>query len=422
MSAAPGRSPASSHRSLQGEGTPMSALNASDALMVGQPGWRERFARRIDRWMTSPGLNRMATASPLTRWLVRRRSARLFDLMAGFVHSQVLLACVRLKLFDLVLVAPRSADELAIQCRLPTDSLQRLLDSAVALHLLERRGAGRYGLGRLGAPVASHAGIRDIVEHNAVLFQDLQDPLALLRHPHQAHMHRYWPYTPGSADTPPAPAPQEQFERYSALMATSQRFVIDELLASYHFADHRRVLDVGGGLGGWVCALAEAQPHLRLQLFDLPPVAALAHEQVQRRGLSDRVTTHGGSFTQDALPRGADLVTLVRVAHDHSDATVRQLLRAIFETLPLGGTLLLAEPMAQASGHPDPSDPYFHFYLLAMGAGRLRTPQELSELIASVGFTHIERIPNRMPLHAQLLLARKARGFPLTSATCVTFS
>ena len=389
----------------------MAALDALKPLSDGPPpSWRDRLASRIDQWMTSPALNRWASRSVFTRWLVRRRSAQLFDLMAGFVHSQVLLACVRLKLFEQVLEAPRTADELATQCRLPTAQLARLLDSAVALQLLERRGAGRYGLGTMGAPVAAHAGIRDMIEHNAVLYEDMRDPLALLRDPNAARMHAYWPYTEDPAGNPQAPAPSDQFARYSSLMSTSQRFVIEELLSAYPFAEHRVVLDVGGGMGGWVSALAQRHTHLQLKLFDLPPVAALAADHVQRQGLSDRISTHGGSFTKDALPRGADLVTLVRVAHDHPDVDVRVVLRAIFDALPLGGTLLLAEPMAQAGGAPEPSDPYFHFYLMAMGSGRLRTPAELTALMADAGFTHIERVPNPMPLHAQLLLGRKSRG------------
>ncbi len=96
----------------------MAALDALKPLSDGPPpSWRERLACRIDQWMTSPELNRWASRSVLTRWLVRRRSAQLFDLMAGFVHSQVLLACVRLKLFEHVLQAPRTADELATLCR-----------------------------------------------------------------------------------------------------------------------------------------------------------------------------------------------------------------------------------------------------------------------------------------------------------------
>jgi demethylspheroidene O-methyltransferase len=368
--------------------------------------WRERLAAQVDRWSTSPVLHRWAMSSVLTRWLVRRRSAELFNCMAGFVHSQVLLACVRLRLLETLLESPRTLIELAALTGMPSGSLQRLLDSAVSLRLVNRRSGGRYGLGALGAPVAAHAGIRDMVEHNATLYEDLRDPLALLREPNQTQMHTYWPYTPGQT-APAAPAP-ETFSRYSALMATSQRFVIDELLAAYPYADHQRVLDVGGGMGGWISALAQKHPHLQCALFDLPPVAALAAEQMQLKGLSERVSTHGGSFTADQLPTGADLVTLVRVAHDHADDTVLTVLRAIHASLPLGGTLLLAEPMANEEGQ-SPGDPYFHFYLMAMGAGQLRTPKALAALMARAGFTHIELAPSPMPLHAQILVGRKSR-------------
>ena len=372
--------------------------------------WRDRLAARIDGWMTSPALYGWALASPLTRWFVKRRSEQLFELMAGFVHSQVLLACVRLRLLETVRAAPRTVEELAALTQLPADGLQRLLDSAVSMRLLDLRSGGRYGLGALGAPVAAHAGIRDMVEHNATLYEDLRDPLALLRAPEQAGMHAYWPYTDKASEAPRPAAPAEQYARYSSLMATSQRFVIDELLAAYPFDGHRCVLDVGGGMGGWVTALAQAQPHLQLKLFDLPPVAELARQKVEALGLAGRITTHGGSFTADPLPTGADLVTLVRVAHDHDDATVLTVLRAIHAALPLGGTLLLAEPMAQSDGQASSTDPYFHFYLMAMGSGRLRTPQAIAALMTEAGFTHIEPVPNPMPLHAQLLVGRKSQG------------
>jgi demethylspheroidene O-methyltransferase len=123
-----------------------------------------------------------------------------------------------------------------------------------------------------------------------------------------------------------------------------------------------------------------------------------------------------GSFLHDPLPQGADLVTLVRVAHDHPDEVVKLLLKKIHTALPVGGVLLLAEPMAQTqSGAQDgytQSDAYFHFYLLAMGAGRLRTPEELMGLMQEAGFAQIERVPNTMPIHAQILVGRKHQCLP----------
>lgn len=361
---------------------------------------------RIDRWMTDPRLYRWALRNPVGRWVSARRAKELFELMAGFVHSQVLLACVRLRLLEAVLAQPRSAQELASLTRIHPDSLQKLLDAALSLRLLDQRAGGLYGLGALGAPVVAHEGLRAMIEHNALLYADMQDPLALLQAPQDASMHAYWPYAAQENSQRQARQSPEQVARYSALMASSQRFVIEELLASYPFDKHRRVLDVGGGQGGWVSELARQQPALELMLFDLPPVADLAREKVAQTGLAHRITVHGGSFTENALPTGADLVTLLRVAHDHSDDVVRGLMRAIFEALAPGGTLLLAEPMAQAAGTAT-GDAYFHFYLLAMGEGRLRTAAQLHVLMAEAGFVGLSQIPNPMPLHASLLTGQK---------------
>jgi demethylspheroidene O-methyltransferase len=385
----------------------------------------EALKSRFDQWMTSPALYRWAIANPLGRWITRRRAAALFEVMAGFVHSQVLLACVRLGILDKVLAAPATLETLAADTGMQAASLERLLSSAVALRLLDQRSGGRYGLGALGAPVVTHAGLRAMIEHNALLYEDLRDPLALMQRPDQASMHAYWPYAADGkeaargedkariapAEAPPKDEPAEQVARYSELMSSSQRFVIEELLASYAFARHRRVLDVGGGQGGWVTELARHAPQLQLMLFDLPPVAAIARARIAQQGLTQRIEVHGGSFTADALPAGADLVTLLRVAHDHPDEVVRVLLRAIYEALEPGGKLLLAEPMAGSQAAPGAKpavgDPYFHFYLLAMGSGRLRTAQALSALMAEAGFRGIKTIANPMPLHAGLIIGQK---------------
>ena len=414
----------------------MSASGVTVASAGNPPGWRERWAMRWDQWLSSPASYRWALGNPLGRWIMRRRAQQLFDLMAGFVHSQVLLACVRLGWFETLLKQPRTLAELQVPSGLPADSLQRLLRSAISLGLLELRGQ-RYALGPLGVPVASHPGLRAMIEHNALLNADLIDPLKLLEHPERSGMHAYWPYPTGGAQEPAHPvaplpaaaraAPADptgepvaerdfsqsrpdaaQLARYSELMARSQRFLIEELLAAYDFGRHRVVLDVGGGQGGWVMALARHAPALQLMLFDLPGVAELARQRVQQAGLGERISCHGGSFRRDALPAGADLITLLRVAHDHADEAVLELLRGIYQALPIGGHLLLAEPMAEPGGQPSRSDAYFHFYLLAMGRGRLRTAAELSELIGQAGFAEVRAIPNPVPLHGSLLLARKS--------------
>jgi demethylspheroidene O-methyltransferase len=396
----------------------LAALQAHTA-----PTLKDAWQARLERLYAHPGLYRWSLGNPLTRWLTRRRTRQLFDLMAGFVHSQVLLGCVRLDLFRALHQAPASLTDLARRAGLAPAVLQRLLLSAVALGLLERRSQGRFGLGPLGVPLAQHEGIAQMIEHNHLLYQDMQDPVQFLNNAWSGGMAEYWPY---AHEKPAVVMPAEQvdkFTRYSQLMAASQGFVVQEILSSYFFDEHRCVLDVGAGKGRFVSELAAHAPHLKFKMFDLPPVLALAREGLQAKGLTERVSLHPGSFLDDPLPEGADLVTLVRVAHDHPDEVVRQILQKAYAALPIGGVLLVAEPMAQPdeeAGQPEASvDAYFHFYLLAMGAGRLRTPQELQTMMEEAGFTHVELVPNAMPIHARILVGRKSQCLPLVTEKSV---
>ena len=376
--------------------------------------WHDRMLAWLERLYASPRLYSFSLTNPFTRWVTRRRTQKLFDLMAGFVHTQVMLGCIRLDLFKMLHQAPADLQQIAARVNMPAPVLQRLLLSAVSLGLLECRSQSRFGLGPLGVPLAKHDGIAAMIEHNHLLYADMQDPVGFLNNAWQGDMAAYWPYAHDAQAA--TRAAQDKFSRYSDLMAASQGFVVEEILSSYFFDEHQCVLDVGAGKGRFACDMAAHAPHLKVKLFDLPPVLELAKNNVQQRGMSERMNFYPGSFLHDELPQGADLVTLVRVAHDHPDDVVKQLLQKIHAALPLGGVLLLAEPMAQtmsaSQSGPAQADAYFHFYLLAMGAGRLRTPEELMRLMAEAGFGQIEHLPNAMPIHAQLIVARKSKCLP----------
>ncbi len=388
-------------------------LDCSAALPA-RSSWSDAWRGWLQRLYASERLYRWSLANPLTRRVTRRRTRQLFDLMAGFVHSQVLLACVRLQIFELLRRAPLTPAELAERTGVPLAELQRLLLSACSLGLLEHRSRARLGLGPLGVPLTTHPGIAQMVEHNQLLYQDLLDPLAFLRQDRSGDMAAYWPYAHGGGEAVRQPEADPQVQRYSALMAESQGFLVHEILSSYFFDEHRCVLDVGAGQGRFVSALAAHAPQLQLQMFDLPPVLAQARTRLEAAGLGARVALHPGSFLEDPLPTGADLITLVRVAHDHPDAVVRQLFRKAHEALPPGGVLLVAEPMARAADEPvdDQADAYYHFYLMAMGAGRLRTPQEIAALMHEAGFAAIEQVPNPMPIHGRLVVGRRTKCLP----------
>lgn len=384
---------------------------ATGTLATPWPGWRGL----ADRLLASPRFRAWAAAFPLTRPVARRRARELFDVVAGFVYSQVLTACVELGLFDLLAEGAVPAPTLARLLALPEGAASRLLEAAASLELVERRGADAsgqpcFGLGRLGVAMIGNPGLRAMVAHHRLLYADLREPVALLRgQAGPTALGGYWPYATASN---PAELSAAQTDSYTTLMAASQPMVATEVLAAYRFGRHRCLLDVGGGDGSFLAAVGARAPGLRLLLFDLPPVAARARARFAAEGLSGRATADGGDFRRDPLPVGADIISLVRVAHDHSDAVVLALLRAARRALPPGGTVLLAEPMAATRGAAPIGDAYFGFYLLAMGSGRARTAAEYAALLRESGFERPRLRPTNTPLLASVMVARAKSSSP----------
>ena len=353
--------------------------------------WRERLLcnERFQRW---------AAHFPLTRPVARRHAQRAFDLCAGFVYSQVLAASLRAGILEALAKSGKSEAALVAISGLAPDRLTLLLAAAESLQLVERRGAQRWGLGPVGAALSANAGALAMVRHHDLFYADLSDPLALLRgEVDKTHLTEYWSYARNGAAL--------EVQGYSELMARSQPMVAREILHAWDFRRHAVVLDVGGGEGAFLKQVAAAAPKVQLQLFDLPEVVSRASRALDAAGLGARVNLHGGSFLTDELPRGADLITLVRVAHDHDDAAVMNLFKRIRMALPVGGKLLLAEPMSGAEGAGRMADAYLAFYLLAMGQGRPRTPARLCEMLITAGFSAARPVPTKMPMLTSIVVA-----------------
>ena len=375
-------------------------------------GLRERWMDVRDRLLASPRFHRLAAATPFTRPMARKRARELFDLCAGFVYSQVLLSCIRLNLIEMLAEGPLDLPTIARRTGLSEDAAARLVDAAVSLRLLARRSGG-YGLGDLGAAIRGAPGVAEMVEHHAMLYRDLEDPVALLRDPaRKTEIGGYWAYTKGNGDDPAAMT-ADVSDPYTALMAASQPFVAEEVLDAYPVRRHRRLLDVGGGDGTFLRAAAARATGLDLTLFDLPSVASRARSRFAEEGLADRATAVGGSFFDDDLPTGADLISLVRVLYDHDDDSVRRILTAVRKAMPPDGTLLIAEPMSGTAGAEPIGEAYFGFYLLAMRSGRPRTPARIEQLLAETGFTETRLLRTNRPLLAQAMTARPSNNVNL---------
>ena len=364
-------------------------------------GPRELLLSWRDRLLGSTRFQRAAARFPLTRPLARRRARALFDISAGFVYSQILFACVKSRLLEALAQGPRSVASIASAIDLPQDAALRLLRGAASLRLVQQSG-DEYRLGDLGAVMLGNPSIAAMVSHHERLYADLADPLALLVSPGQGHLSAYWPYAE-SADR--AGIGEDDVAAYSELMAASQAMLSSDILDAASMKSSRHLLDVAGGEGVFLSAALSRWPHMSGVVMDLPAVAGRAARRLADSAVASRASATSVDMFADDWPAGADLISFVRVLHDHDDDPVRELLSRARAALAPGGRVLVAEPMAQTPGAEPIGDGYFGFYLLAMGSGRPRSASELSGMLREAGFAQVRELRTAQPMLVRVLIA-----------------
>jgi demethylspheroidene O-methyltransferase len=358
------------------------------------------------RLAASRGFQAFAAKVPGLRRIARAEGEALFDIVAGFVNAQVLMGLVELRILHLLFERPLSARHLAATCNVPEARMQILLQAGAGLGLLTRQRNGDFGLALRGASLLGVPGLEAMISHHRALYADLADPVAFLRGGQDTELSRFWPYVFGAsgARDPGVTA------TYSNLMAESQVLVAEDTLRMVNLSGAARLLDVGGGTGAFLAAVGAAYPKLQLDLFDLPMVLLGAKQRLASAGMSDRVTLYPGSFRDDPLPRGADVISLVRVLYDHDDTTVLQLLTAAYAALPPGGRLIVSEPMSGGAKPDRITDVYFAVYTLAMQTGRTRSEEDIGRLLSTAGFVNIRKKTGFRPFVTSVVTAETQKA------------
>lgn len=350
-----------------------------------------------NRVLADPRFQRRSARLPGVSQTARKWSRQLFDQVAGFVYSQVLLAVVESELLAMLAGGPIDEEDLPARLGLSLAATARLLRAAEALDLADEVEPRRWMLGPQGAILNANPPVQAMIRHHRLLYRDLEDPIALLRadRDEETNLSRFWHYR---EDAVP-----EAARAYSELMAATQAIVAEQVLSVYDFGRHEALLDIGGGHGAFAGAVAEKYPALRVGVLDLPPViAGLAKSESLA---TDRIERHAGDFFH-SLPGGRfDCMSLVRILHDHDDERALALLRTIASSLPSDGRLVVAEPLAKTPGAKAMGGAYFGFYLWAMGSGKPRSLAEISTLLKRAGFANVSAKPTSQPIIASVIVA-----------------
>jgi acetylserotonin O-methyltransferase len=117
-------------------------------------------------------------------------------------------------------------------------------------------------------------------------------------------------------------------------------------------------------------------------------VIGIAQEVVSASPVADRIRILPGDFFQDALPPG-DLYALGRILHDWTEAKIIALLKRIYESLPTGGAVLIAEKVL----NDDKAGPEWavlqSLNMLVCTEGKERSFREYEGILKDVGFRDV---------------------------------
>jgi len=263
----------------------------------------------------------------------------------GFWASKTLLSAVELELFTHLADDAQTADEIAAALDLHPRSRYDFLDALVALGLLAREGDG------------PHARYRNTPETMVFLDKDSPAYIGGILEMANARLYGFW----GSlTEALHSGQPQNEirtgapglFEGVYADPGRLQVFLdgmqgvqlgaFSALCATLDLGAYTRFCDIGGANGALAAMVARTNPHLTGVTFDLPPVAPIAHGNLVRHGVADRVEVAIGDFFTDDFPP-ADVYFMGNILHDWDEAQKQLLVEKAYAGLAPGGVLVAIE-------------------------------------------------------------------------------
>lgn len=193
----------------------------------------------------------------------------------------------------------------------------------------------------------------------------------------------------------------ELVDSFQQSMAQHDELVAAAVLASCRPAPGSTVVDVGGGAGGILARLLEANAEVHGLLVDLPESAEHALRTAVQNGLGDRLHI-APSDIRSMLPAGHDTYLVSMVLHDWPDDAAQQILRACRRAAPMGADLVVIEfdPEAMSPSTASAID----LHLMVCAGAKQRDIAEHGELFASTGWNSwsvAERVDGVVAFRAQ---------------------
>lgn len=266
-------------------------------------------------------------------------------LITAYAESRLLHSAAELGVFELLADGPAGEPEIRRKLDLHPRFVPHFLEALVALGLLEHDG-DRFRNSATAAAVLVPGG---------PVFLGERARAAATR-----HYHTWGKLTEalrdGKAKGGGGPnafkqlyQDPEQTRAFLVHMDANNGRVAPQLAEQVDWSPYCGFVDIGGARGNVAAQIVAAHPHLRGSVFELPAVEPVFDELMAERGMTGKVTFHGGDFFADPLPT-TDAVILGHVLHDWPDDKCITLLERVRAALEPGGAVIVYDQMLDESG------------------------------------------------------------------------
>lgn len=329
--------------------------------------------------------------------------AVVLDLIEAFRRSKTLFAAVSLGVFDALENGAKTLPALAGELGCSHDGLERLLDACVGLNLLNKA-AGHYANTPAASTYLTSSSPRRLTGYIHYSNNVMWKLWAHLEEAVREGTHR-WPQAYGWEGPIFSHFFKTEEAKREFLMGMHGYGLLSSphVVAAFDLSRFHHLVDLGGATGHLACAACQRYPHMQATVYDLPDAIGLATEVIGQTDVADRVVAVGGDFFLDPLPE-ADLYAVGRILHDWSEEKIDVLLGRIFEVLPSGGALLVAEKMLTE----DKTGPRWaqmqSLNMLTCTEGKERTLSEYAAVLRRHGFAQVSGCRTPAPLDAILAI------------------
>ena len=326
----------------------------------------------------------------------------LIDSFSAMMNAKAILAANEISLFSELADGPLSAGELSGRLKASERGVADLCDALCASGYLEREGE-RFSLtamSRKWLVRSSEDYIGNMLEHVNDLWGvwlNLEESIREGSPPGESYQ-----------DWLTDEEHRRTLRRHIVGLRDMAKLTAPELIRAVKLpAGSKRLLDVGGGHGGYSIAFCRKYPSLSATVFDLGPTSEIGREIVEREGMGERVRFQVGDFLSEDFDSGYDAALYFNIAHNFSEEDNRLLLGKVFNALAPGGRIAAWDMFKEPGGERDVLPALMGLHMLVASGGTSYQIPEVEEWLSTSGFTGLTRKVTPAAPGLTLVMARK---------------